>query len=155
MKTSEMVLNKSILILFIFYSCITTMKAQDYNKNGDLDQIPNEIITQSLSNPNLWKESNLSFNTTSTLYVLNHGVDLDIPTNTIVSGKPVVLINKGDIYALGNPPYFLFHTLKIDDSKAFVRLYLSFDVNGKRKTNNTEIYFLKTQNGWEITNNQL
>ncbi|CAN0602448.1 unnamed protein product, partial [Ectocarpus sp. 12 AP-2014] len=59
MKTSEMVLNKSILILFIFYSCITTMKAQDYNENGDLDQIPNEIITQSLSNPNLWKESNL------------------------------------------------------------------------------------------------
>ena len=47
------------------------------------------------------------------------------------------------------------NTLKIEDTKAFVRIYLSYDVNGERATNNVELNFLKTQNGWELSNNQL
>lgn len=155
MKTSAIILSKSIVVLLLFYSFLSTIKAQEYSENGYLGQIPEEIISQSLSNTHLWEESSLSFNAVSTIYVLNHGVELDLPTNLEVSGKPVVLINKGDIGTLGNPPYFLFHTLKIDEVKAFVRIYLSYDVNGERTTNNVELYFLKTQTGWEISNNQL
>tara|TARA_R110002051_G_scaffold64139_3_gene116818 strand:+ start:18439 stop:18906 length:468 start_codon:yes stop_codon:yes gene_type:complete len=155
MKTSVQVVSKLITILFLFYSCFSTVKAQENNGNEYVGQLPEEIISQSLSNTHLWEESSLSFNAVSSLYVLNHGVELDLPTNLEVSGKPVVLINKGDIGTLGNSPYFLFHTLKIDEVKAFVRIYLSYDVNGERATNNVELNFLKTQNGWELSNNQL
>lgn len=155
MKTGVKIVNKTLVVLFLFYSFFNTMNAQEHYNNEHSGEIPKEIIFQSLSNSNLWEESTLNFNSVSTLYILNHGVELELPTNLELGGKPVVLINKGDIDALGNPPYFLFHTLNINDVNAFVRIYLSYDLNGERKTNNVEIYLLKTTNGWEISNNQL
>ncbi|APQ18043.1 hypothetical protein [Maribacter hydrothermalis] len=155
MKTSVQIVSKLITILLLFYSCFSTVRAQENNGHEYVGQLPEAIISQSLNNAKLWEESTVSFTDVPTLYVLNHGVELDLPSNLVVSGKPVVLINKGDINALGNPPYFLFHTLKIDEVKAFVRIYLSYDVNGERTTKNEELYFVKTQNGWEVSNNQL
>ena len=154
MKTKILILTKNIAAFLLVITFCNTVNAQDGKLNVNSNQVPIEIISKSIGNNELWEESTLDFNTITPLYILNHGVNLDLPSNLKVSGKPVVLINKGDINELGNPPYFLFHTLNIEEAKAFVRLYLSFNMNGERKSDNVEIYFLKTQNGWEISNNQ-
>jgi hypothetical protein len=155
MRIPRFNLKKAIWTLLLFYSFNNSLKAQVNNIYAQTDQVSSEIISQCLNNNSLWEGSPLSFNNISTLYILNHGVELDLSSTLEVNNKPVVFINKGDIETLGNPPYFLFHTLDIEESKAFVRIYLSYVSNNETKTSNIEIYFTKNNNHWEISNDQL
>lgn len=116
------------------------------------DVIPVEILTKSIMHQELWKESTLSINDVNTIYILNHGVKAlnDLPLNLKLNNKPVILINKSDIGTLGNTPHFLFHTLNVEESKAFIRIYMSYLFNGERRTSNLEIAFVKNNGDWEI-----
>ena len=60
--------------------------------------------------------------------ILDRSLPFDISSNLEVNGKKVIFLTKQEL----NPskPCFLFHTLSIENSKAFARYYLDFTING-------------------------
>lgn len=154
MKSNSIKRSLLLPLLFLF-ACLFYQSIIGQSKKQISQSEINGIIAESLTHQSLFQGTNVNVDNISTFYLLNHGVELNLPSNLEISNKPIVLIQKGDIDTLGNSPYFLLHTFNIEDTKTLVRLYLSYSQNGNRKTSNAEIYFVKNKDHWEIINNQL
>lgn len=143
---------KSVIALFLFSHLASNfVSGQNDVQNRHYEQ--DQIISQSLTHESLYEQSEIDINSIGTFYVLNHGVDLNFSSDLKINDTLVVIIGKSDIGTLNNEPYFLFHTLNIQDSKAFARVYLTYIKNGETKTFNEDIPFIKTNGQWQIESN--
>jgi hypothetical protein len=143
---------KSVTALFLFSHFVTNfVSGQNHVQKLHLQQ--DQIISQSLTHESLYEQSEIDINSIGSFYVLNHGVDLNFSSDLKINDTPVVIIGKSDISILNNEPYFLFHTLDIQDAKAFVRVYLTYTKNGETNTFNEDIPFIRTNGQWQIGSN--
>lgn len=152
MKSSLFTL-KSVLALFIIFQFATNLVfGQNDGQSTSSEQ--DQIVPQCLTHVSLYEQSGIDVNSIETFYVLNHGVELNFTSDLSVNNTPVVLVGKSDLVGLNSAPYFLFHTLNIEDSKAFAKVYLTYSDNGEIKTSNVHVTFLKLNGQWQILNNQ-
>ncbi|PQB03141.1 hypothetical protein BST83_17610 [Polaribacter filamentus] len=86
----------------------------------------------------------------SEYYILNSGIKFYFSSTFEISNKKTSLISKGEISL--NKPYFLFHTLNIDNEKAFVRYYFIYSYNDVETTVPITIEFVKNNFLWQILN---
>jgi hypothetical protein len=86
----------------------------------------------------------------SEYYILDHGVKFYFSSKFEISNKKTSLISKGEISL--NKPYFLFHTLNIDNEKAFVRYNFIYRYNDVETTVPITIEFVKNNSLWQILN---
>ena len=128
------------LIPIFFISFLITAQEADVN----------EIITKSILDTKLYEGTSFQPESFDTFFVLNHGFDVTISDGLLVNGTPLTLIDKSELSAMGDTPYFLIHTFNIEDKKALVRLYLSFKSDGEERTTNTELLFTKNNTNWTL-----
>jgi hypothetical protein len=83
-------------------------------------------------------------------YILDHGLEFYLSSDFKISNKKVRLIGKQEISALR--PYFLFHTLNIQNKKAFVRYYFVYTLKGVETTIPITIDLEKRNSLWQVTN---
>ncbi|MDD5148971.1 MAG: hypothetical protein PHC28_00625 [Flavobacterium sp.] len=86
----------------------------------------------------------------SDYYILNHGMEITFSQVLKVNGKGVSFLTKGELTP--TKPYFLFHTLNIENDKAFVRYYFIYTNNGKETTIPITIDFVKINSVWQVFN---
>lgn len=113
-----------------------------------------DIISQSITNTELWSKVPQDFKVGPSYYILDHGVEFHVPQNFRVKGTPTFLIDKSGLSAIDNSPYFLFHTLEIKEQQALVRLYLVYSHNNEEKTISQELNFTKINNKWQLANSE-
>ncbi len=109
-----------------------------------------DIITQCITNVELWGKAPQGLKPQSDFFILDHGVEFDIPQNFLVNDISTSLITKSDLSSIGHHPYFLFHTMNVEEHKAFVRLYLVYKDEDDEKTISQELNFIKTNNQWQL-----
>lgn len=136
-----------IALFMIFY--ISNSTAQN------IQSTPSEILTKVLASEKLWQEIPSAAQNVSTYYIMNHGVDLKIAPGTMINGKSISLINKSDIDNLNGEPYFLFHTLNIESSKALIRSYLVHQTEEGEKTEFGEFSFINQNGHWTLATTSL
>lgn len=116
---------------------------------------PVEIISQVVAHTPLWEKLPREARSINAYYILDHGVELEMTTSLRIQGKPVISIDKEDINGLNGEPYFLFHTLNIESTKALVRTYLVRNTADDEKTEFAEFFFDKRNGQWILTSTSL
>jgi len=141
----------NLYIFFIFFSS-GLLHAQSKNESTVPGQ--DQLISISLTHQSLFEQTGLTTDDISTFHILDHGVDLDFTSGLSIDNKPVVLIDKSDIAGLNGAPYFMFHTLNLEGTTAYARIYMTYDDSNETKTSNVDIPFIYNSGQWRISNNQ-
>ncbi|WP_149275509.1 hypothetical protein [Pareuzebyella sediminis] len=132
------------LVLTVF---IQNLMAQNNGSNSTQD-----LLSKAISDEILWTKSEITLNEVSKIYLLDHGVVLDLPEHFTIQGIPIEIIQKNQIESIGNFPLVQIHTLNIGDDKALVRIYLSRKEAGIDNNYNAEFQFTKQNMAWVLTN---
>ncbi len=146
MKPIRLLRQNQLLIFLLF--CLFNACFFSPSTYGQTTTTPTEILSHCITDDKIWQQLPSGHKEVTNYYILDHGVDLTIANNLTIQGKSVSLIDKGTRDTIGNQPYFLFHTLNISETKAFVRLYLAYTANGAEKTIEGEFSFIKENNSW-------
>ena len=85
-------------------------------------------------------------------YILDHGIEFHFSSDFKILNKSVSLINKQGIRS--NTPYFLFHTLHMDDKKALIRYNFNYTYEGVDTAIPMVIEFVKKNSLWEVLKNK-
>lgn len=80
-------------------------------------------------------------------YILGNNMGSDFSQNLIVNGKKISFLNKSDLSS--GKPYFDFFTLNVENDRAFVRYYFTYN-NGEKTTIPITIDFVKTNSVWQV-----
>lgn len=123
--------------------------------NTSTKDTPSEILKECLTNSLLWQQLPIALADLETFYILQHGIEVQIPSGFKIEKKQVQRIDKSELQHIGDKPYFIFHTLDIGDAKALVRLYLTYTLKGTINTVDIELSFAKENNSWILTNSSL
>lgn len=133
-------------MLTVFLSIYTQdSKAQNTSQN---------LLSISISDDLLWQPLELDFNQVAGIYILDHGVTLEIPESFDIDGVPVEIVQKNQLESIQDLPLIHIHTLNIEKNQALLRIYLSKKRNGKEQTSNAEFYFERKNLEWQLTKKQ-
>lgn len=133
----------------------TSVSAQEITDLSQNEIDHNSIITSCLTFSHLdAKVPSVAINDLEEYEILNHGVEFNFSSNLKVNNRDVSLISKGEAFN-GTEPFFLFHTIRINDSKAFVKYYLEYKMGGQVEAQSVEISFVKEENEWIVENYSL
>lgn len=139
---------KLILALILVFSvCVQDLMAQSSGANTT-----QEVLSKTIEDEILWRKAEISLDKVSKIYLLDHGVVLDVPEYFTVKGIPVQIIQKNQLQSAGNYPLIKVHTLNIEDDRVLVRMYLSQIIGGIEKNSNAEFHFTKQNTSWVLTN---
>ncbi len=139
-------LSPLIFMLTVFLSIYTQdLKAQNTTQN---------LLSNAISDETLWESLELDFNQVSKIYILDHGVTLELPDTFDIDGIPVEIIQKNQVESIRGFPLIHIHTLHVENNQALLRIYLSKRQNGKEQTTNAEFQFIKKDLEWQITKKQ-
>lgn len=123
--------------------------AQDSAGLSQLELDHNSIMTNCLTfNPLDAEVSSVALTDLSSYAILDHGVKFHHSNNFEISDREVSLITKGDVNS--STPYFIFHTLRVNDTDAFARYNLVYFENGQEMMKTVEIFFKKQDADWIV-----
>ncbi len=125
------------------------------NTPSEVEEVPTELLSLCLSNAAIWDQLSFGEDSLDAYYILDHGVDVDIQNNLKLHNKSVMLIGKRDLGALNDAPYFLFHTLQVNEDSALVRVYLTYKEAGEEKTVHAELSLEKRTGIWKVIKSQI
>ena len=86
-------------------------------------------------------------------YILNHGMEIVFSRDLKVNGKKTSFLTKLELSPA--KPYFILHTLNVENDKAFVRYYFIYTNNGKETTIPITIDFVKINTVWQVLNHTI
>ena len=141
---------KKILLPFILVLSVWVQKlsAQESGANNTTKV----LLSKAISDEIIWNKLELNLNEVSQIYLLDHGVVLDLPENFTINNIPIEVIQKNQVENIGDFPLVQIHTLNVENDKALVRIYLS-QKNGRIENNaNAEFQFTKQNLAWLLTN---
>jgi hypothetical protein len=118
-----------------------------HGQSKDKEQVINQCISLETLKEKLPAELQRNINEYK---VLNHGIDFTDLYNMKVNGVKVSFIDKSQTSITNG--YFLFHTVNVEESKAFVRYYFTYNVNKIEKVIPITIDFVKEGSSWRIIN---
>ena len=147
-KTSNLKLNQSLVMLTLMITfCCQMLRGQSSSINEH-----ESLLEISISDSSLWDSIGLQLTDFSKVYILDHGVELNLREAFKVHGIQTEIIQKNQIEFIGNQPLVQIHTLNVDTDKALVRIYLMANINGTEKNSNASFQFIKKDNAWLLTN---
>ncbi|KAA2219929.1 hypothetical protein [Maribacter flavus] len=141
---------KKILLALTLLLSVWVQKISSQESDGV--STPQELLSIAISDENLWSELEMNPNEVSKIYLLDHGVVLNLPENFTINGIPFEIIQKNQVESIGDFPMVRVHTLNIEEDKALVRIYLSKKSNGIEYNSNAEFQFTKQNLAWVLTN---
>tara|TARA_R110002049_G_scaffold28018_4_gene96604 strand:- start:2664 stop:3104 length:441 start_codon:yes stop_codon:yes gene_type:complete len=130
---------------------ICSLYGQDVTAQQPNDQTTFELLSHAISQEFFWTASSINMEDLSKLYILDHGVALDLPESFAIKSIPVEIIQKNQISAIGNQPLIQVHTLNVNKDKALVRLYLTYKQTGEEKSSNSEFLYEHNGTNWVLT----
>jgi DNA-binding transcriptional regulator WhiA len=139
--------------LYLLFLCcfVTSTQSQTSFDSSKFLRDQNDLILECLQfKPLELKIPKEVFKELSKYYILNHGIDFDRSTNLKANSKQVLLITKTDLVTVKS--HFLFHTLSVDNDKAFVRYYFVYTDKGIENTIPITIDFKKNNGIWQVFN---
>ena len=141
-------MKKKYFTLFMLIYCFVN---QTYGQSlNDKNQIISECLSFKILNELVHEKVPVNFNE---YYILNHGIDFTGSNDIEIKEKRVTFIEKSQINT--SQPYYLFHTIVIEERKAFVRYYFAFfDKNIEKKIPIT-INFEKNGDFWQVISYRL
>ncbi len=138
-------------IYFTILSLICVFLNQVYGQSfEDKNQIISECISFQFLTEIVLKKAPDNFNK---YYVLNHGIDFSGSKNINVKGKQVSFIEKSQTNTY--TPYFLFHTINVEENKAFARYYFIFIEGNIEKIIPVTINFERNGSFWKVISYEL
>lgn len=138
-------MKKFYFSLFLLFCGIINMAYGQSLKNKE------QIISECISLQALKEKLPIELQRNVSEYkVLNHGIDFTDLYNLKVNGTKVSFIDKSQTSVTNG--YFLFHTVNVEDSKAFVRYYFTYTLKSIEKVIPITIDFVKEGSSWRIIN---
>jgi len=133
----------------------TSGMAQESGNLSQLEMDHNDVISRCLTFNHLDSEvPSVSLTDLAEYEIMDHGVEFHFSTDFTVNEHSVSLITKGDANT-GSEPFFLFHTLRIEDNSAFVKYNFVYYVGGQKNIKPVEISFVKEEGSWTVENYSL
>lgn len=138
---------KGLLLLIVMMVISIHVSAQNELSDPNQDL---QLLSKAILDPALWDETSFEMEDLSKIYLLDHGVTLNIPDTLNVQGIKVEIIQKNQLSQIGNVPLIQVHTFNVSNNDALIRLYLRYVENGIEKSTNAEQWFIKDGTNWNL-----
>ncbi len=155
MKFNKKHFENLILVHVLIFTLVSGVIRSQTRSDQSAGETSIEILSACLTHESLWGQLPMNSRNIDTYYILDHGTTINISQDLKINGKPVSLIQKNYLPHISNSPYFIFHTLNIEQSKALVRLYLICNIDGNEKIVTSVFSFIKENNHWKLTKKPL
>ncbi|MFX0558455.1 hypothetical protein ACOCEA_16760 [Maribacter sp. CXY002] len=136
-----------LLLLVIAFGISLYARAQNNVRNPNTDS---EILSKAITDSTLWENTSIPLESLSEIYLLDHGVTLDVPEQFTIQGILIKVIQKNQLSLVGDTPLVQVHTFNVENEAALVRLYLRYVENGVEKNTNTELWFNNDGANWNL-----
>lgn len=139
------------IYLLLLCGIITHVQSQTLDNSNPSSQDKDQLIQKCLVFQPLVDKIPVEVQARITdYYILNHGMEINFSQVLKVNGKGISFLTKGELTPA--KPYFIFHTLNVENDKAFVRYYFIYTNNGEETTIPITIDFVKINSVWQVLN---
>ncbi|PIB37728.1 hypothetical protein [Maribacter sp. 4G9] len=142
---------KALLLLIVLMVISIRTSAQNESSYQSQDS---QILSKAILDSSLWAETSFNLEEISKIYLLDHGVTLNILDQFSLEEIAIEVIQKNQLSQIGSAPLVQVHTFHVENDMALVRLYLRYVIDGSEKNTNTELRFNKNGGTWNIVTNE-